>query len=182
MAKNQNFTNTKIPSLTVVKSARRIGGVALPQGHLTEQIEGAMQDKFPVYQRDAKTVITASQRLSVFKFLMKLKQDILLRKLNQYEAGAEWKETCWSKKAGLSSEELLAGAKILRFVRQMVQSGDPIISEDLAEERVMLLNPDKESQEAYQKLMRQRRLEGGIWQAYHLGKMGNHYRKVSLQS
>lgn len=152
--------------------ARRIGGVALPQGHLTEQIEGAMQQSFPVYQRDAETVITASQRLSVFKFLMKLKQDILLRKLNQYEAGSEWKETCWSKKAGLSPEELLAGAKILRFVRQMVQSRDPIISEDLAEERVMLLNPDKESQEAYQKLMKQRRLEGGNMAGIPLGEDG----------
>ena len=54
--------------------ARKLSGVALPEGHLTENIEAEMKAKFPVYGRDAEGIITASQRTSVFKFLMKLKQ------------------------------------------------------------------------------------------------------------
>jgi len=137
--------------------ARNLGGVALPPGTLVDTIDESMKETFPVYQREAEGVITASQRLSVFKFLMKLKQDILLRKLEEHEAGQEWKSTAWSLKNGLTAEELLAGAKILKYIRQMVHSQDPIRSEPLHEERALLLDPSEESQKRYDKIMRTRR-------------------------
>merc|ERR1711865_21219 len=110
-----------------------------------------MKDKFPVYQRDAQSVITASQRITVSKFVMRLKQDILVRKLERHwEVGEPWQETCWSKAAGLTAEELKAGATILVRTRQMVSSNDPIWTESLAAERSWLLDPSAESQAKYE--------------------------------
>ena len=86
-----------------------------------------------------------------------LLQDIIIRKLREHRAGAEWHQTCWSKKAGLTAEELHAGARILTLTRQMVNNRDPVCSEPLASERAQLLDPSPESQEKYGEQMRNRK-------------------------
>jgi len=118
--------------------ARRLGGVSLPESSLATQIEGEMKKIFPVYQRNPASIITAVQRIAVYKFVQRLRMKMILRRYTAYE---ETQEPFVNTLKGVTQEEALAGAIILKHVRHMVQSCDPIRSEDLSEERAILLDP-----------------------------------------
>merc|ERR1719161_3502734 len=105
--------------------ARRIGGVSLPQSKLTEQIEDEMKEAFPAYQKDPSNIITAVQRITVFKFIERLRQRIILNKLDRHERTGE--EFCGLALPGVTNEECKAAGIILRYTRRMIQNRDSIV-------------------------------------------------------
>jgi len=131
--------------------ARRLGGVSLPESSLSNEIETQMRKTFPVYKKDPSTIVTAIQRLSVYKFINKLRQRIIIKKLKKHRATGE----PFAADLGLTSEECRAGAIIMSCTLQMVVAQDPVESQPLAQIRAALLDPKRA--EEYLKLMQERR-------------------------
>jgi len=128
---------------------RRMVGVALPSGQLVDTMMDEMQAQFPVSKLDPNTIVTAAQRKATYKVIERLKQRVLLTKLElQQEQGGPFN--------GTSQEE--AAAKMLFYVYFMIRHQDCIPSEELAEERKILLDPTIDDQ-VYIDLMLSRRAE-----------------------
>lgn len=133
--------------------ARRLGGVSLPESSLTAEIESQMRQQFPVYQKDPSTIITAVQRLSVYKFITRLRGHIILRKLADSERTGEPFKPLVT--LGVAQEEAFAGAIILRYTRKMVALSDSIVSEPMADFRAVLFDPESKPGE-YEALLEER--------------------------
>jgi len=136
--------------------ARRIAGASLPESMITEEIERHMKDKFPVYQKDPNTIITAVQRLAMSKFCQKIKEKLLLKAVKAHlTAGAPFVGPIGLVKHDITQEQCLAAGTMLLLTCQMIKNGDPVPSVPLAKERSVLFDPRYEME--YSELMKERR-------------------------
>ena len=128
---------------------RRAVGVVLPPGQLVDTMMQEMKNQFPVSNLDPDMIVTAAQRRVTYKVIEKLKQRVLLNKLSsQQEKGGDFDGT-WQEEAA---------AKMIYFVFFMIRHQDCIASQDLAEERKILLDPTIDDQ-VYIDMMLSRRQE-----------------------